>query len=123
MCEKQKIIEYLQKLDKFKNLTHNIHTIKKKMSDTQANIQCILTCSNLRSLEKIEKAIKLCVNFGFSVSQVCKVFSVNKNTLYHKININKKETTTKGMGRKKYCLMTRKQLLLSNLMMKLPKEY
>jgi hypothetical protein len=71
----------------------------------------------------MEKVMKLCVDFGFSVLQVCKVLSVSKNTLYHKVKANKKEKTIERVERKKYCLMTRKQLLLSDLMIKLPKEY
>jgi hypothetical protein len=84
----------------FKNLTHNI-TIKKKMSYTQANIQCVLACSDLRGLEEMEKVIKLCVDFGFSISQVREVFSVSKNTLYHKVKANKKGKTIERMERKK----------------------
>jgi hypothetical protein len=72
-----------------KNSAHNIHTMKAKMGDTQANIRCVLACSDLRGVGEMEKAMKLCVDFGFSVPQVCEVLSVSKNTLYHKVKANK----------------------------------
>ena len=77
------------------------------------DIQCILAQKNLQNLEEIEKAIKLCVKYKFSVSQVCAIFSINKTTLYHKVKTFKKEKVIQERKRKKI-LDKKKRVSLSS---------
>ena len=72
------------------------------MNDNKhTDIQHTLAQEDLQGLEEIEKAIKLCVEYKFSVSQVCAVLSMSKTTLYHKVKAFKEEKVAQERGRKK----------------------